>query len=118
MGLAAPLLTPYWVVQGLRTAIFSNLGQRLGFSFPTLSKLPENRPGAIWLHCSVGEAISGITLARRLKQAYRIAPRPLDSYFDRPGRHASTSFCRCDFYFLGLGVLCSPGFARRSAFDR
>lgn len=72
MGLAALLLTPYWVVQGLRHGkYFSNLGQRLGFSFPTLSKLPENRPGAIWLHAvSVGEAISGITLARRLKQAY------------------------------------------------
>ena len=76
MGLAALLLTPYWVVQGLRHGkYFSNLGQRLGFSFPTLSKLPENRPGAIWLHAvSVGEAISGITLARRLKQAYPDRP--------------------------------------------
>lgn len=76
MGLAALLLTPYWVVQGLRHGkYFSNLGQRLGFSFPTLSKLPENRPGAIWLHAvSVGEAMSGITLARRLKQAYPDRP--------------------------------------------
>jgi len=76
MGLAALLLTPYWVVQGLRHGkYFSNLGQRLGFSFPTLSRLPENRTGAIWLHAvSVGEAISGITLARRLKQAYPDRP--------------------------------------------
>ena len=76
MGLAALLLTPYWVAQGLRHGkYFSNLGQRLGFSFPTLSKLPENRPGAIWLHAvSVGEAISAITLARRLKQAYPNRP--------------------------------------------
>ena len=76
MGLAAILLTPYWVVQGLRHGkYFSNLGQRLGFSFPTLSKLPEHRPGAIWLHAvSVGEALSGITLARRLKQAYPDRP--------------------------------------------
>ena len=76
MGLAAFLLTPYWVVQGLRHGkYFSNLGQRLGFSFPTLSRLPENRTGAIWLHAvSVGEAISGITLARRLKQAYPDRP--------------------------------------------
>jgi 3-deoxy-D-manno-octulosonic-acid transferase len=52
-----------------------NLGQRLGFSFPTLSKLPENRPGAIWIHAvSVGEALSGVTLARRLKQVYPDRP--------------------------------------------
>jgi 3-deoxy-D-manno-octulosonic-acid transferase len=72
MGFAALLLTPYWLVQGLRHGkYFSNLGQRLGFSFPTLSKLPEKHSGAIWIHAvSVGEALSGVTLARRLKQAY------------------------------------------------
>ena len=76
MGFAAILLTPYWVVQGLRQGkYFSNLGQRLGFSFPTLNKLPENRPGAIWIHAvSVGETLSGVTLARRLKQAYPDRP--------------------------------------------
>ncbi len=76
MGFAALLLTPYWLVQGLRHGkYFSNLGQRLGFSFPTLSKLPGNSPGAIWIHAvSVGEALSGVTLARRLKQAYPDRP--------------------------------------------
>jgi 3-deoxy-D-manno-octulosonic-acid transferase len=76
MGFAALLLTPYWLVQGLRHGkYFPNLGQRLGFAFPTLSKLPEKRPGAIWIHAvSVGEALSGITLARRLKQAYPDRP--------------------------------------------
>jgi 3-deoxy-D-manno-octulosonic-acid transferase len=76
MGFAALLLTPYWLVQGLRHAkYFSNLGQRLGFSFPSLSKLPENHAGAIWIHAvSVGEALSGVTLARRLKQAYPDRP--------------------------------------------
>ena len=76
MGLVALLLTPYWIVQGLRHGkYFSNLGQRLGFSFPTLSKLSENRPGAIWIHAvSVGEALSGITLAKRLKQAHPERP--------------------------------------------
>jgi 3-deoxy-D-manno-octulosonic-acid transferase len=76
MGFAALLLTPYWLVQGLRHGkYFSNLGQRLGFSFPTLSKLAEKRPGAIWIHAvSVGEALSGVTLARRLKQAYPDRP--------------------------------------------
>ena len=76
MGFAALLLTPYWLVQGLRHGkYFSNLGQRLGFSFPTLSKLPEKRLGAIWIHAvSVGEALSCITLARRLKHAYPNRP--------------------------------------------
>ncbi len=76
MGFAALLLTPYWIVQGLRHGkYFSNLGQRLGFSFPALSKLPEKRPGAIWIHAvSVGEALSGVALARRLKQAYPDRP--------------------------------------------
>ncbi len=76
MGLAALLLTPYWLVQGLRHGkYFSNLGQRLGFLFPTLSELPEKRAGAIWIHAvSVGEALSGVTLARRLKQAYPDRP--------------------------------------------
>ena len=76
MGLVALLLTPYWIVQGLRHGkYFSNLGQRFGFSFPTLSKLSEKRPGAIWIHAvSVGEALSGITLAKRLKQAHPERP--------------------------------------------
>jgi 3-deoxy-D-manno-octulosonic-acid transferase len=72
MGLAALLLVPYWLVQGLRNGKYlSNLGERLGFSFPALAKLPANSTGAIWIHAvSVGEALSGITLARRLKEAY------------------------------------------------
>src|SRR5215467_8098125 len=72
MGLAALLLTPYWVVQGLRHGkYFSNLTERLGLSFPTLDKLPPDRAGAIWIHAvSVGEVLSGVTLARKLKVAY------------------------------------------------
>jgi 3-deoxy-D-manno-octulosonic-acid transferase len=76
MGLAALLLAPYWLVQGLRRHKYlSNLGERLGFSFPGLDKLPANRPGAIWIHAvSVGEALSGVALARRLKDAYPARP--------------------------------------------
>jgi 3-deoxy-D-manno-octulosonic-acid transferase len=76
MGFAALLLLPYWLVQGLRHGkYFSNLGQRLGFSFPSLAKLLVQRPGAIWIHAvSVGEALSGVTLARRLKEAYPDRP--------------------------------------------
>jgi len=76
LGLAALLLTPYWMWHGIRHGkYFSNLGQRLGFSFPSLDQLSEKRPGAIWIHAvSVGEALSGVALARRLKQAYPDRP--------------------------------------------
>jgi 3-deoxy-D-manno-octulosonic-acid transferase len=76
MGLAAFLLVPYWLVQGLRQGKYlSNLGERLGFSFPSLDKLPANRPGAVWIHAvSVGEVLSGVTLAKRLKAAYPDRP--------------------------------------------
>ena len=76
MGFAALLLAPYWLVKGLRQGKYlSNLSERLGFSFPALENLPAQRPGAIWIHAvSVGEALSGITLARRLKEAYPDRP--------------------------------------------
>jgi len=76
MGLAAFLLAPYWLVEGMRHGkYFSNLGERLGFSFPGLAKLPAQSTGAIWIHAvSVGEALSSITLARRLKEAYPKRP--------------------------------------------
>ena len=76
LGLAALLTLPYWLIQGLRhDKYLSNLTQRLGFSIPALEKLPANRPGAIWIHAvSVGEALSSVTLARRLKDAYPQRP--------------------------------------------
>jgi 3-deoxy-D-manno-octulosonic-acid transferase len=76
MGLAAFLLLPYWLVQGLRRGKYlSNLGERLGLSFPSLDGLPAQRVGAIWVHAvSVGEALSSVALARRLKEAYPQRP--------------------------------------------
>lgn len=76
MGLAALLTSPYWLIQGLRHGKYlSNLGQRLGFSILGLEKLPAHHPGAIWIHAvSVGEALSGVTLARRLKDSYPQRP--------------------------------------------
>src|SRR5713226_6541419 len=76
MGLAALLLVPYWLVQGLRHGKYlSNVGERLGLAFPALAKLPADSTGAIWIHAvSVGEALSSITLARRLKEAYPNRP--------------------------------------------
>jgi 3-deoxy-D-manno-octulosonic-acid transferase len=76
MGLAALLTAPYWLIQGLRHGKYlSNLDERLGFSLPSLAKLPAGRPGAIWLHAvSVGEALSGVALAKRLKETYPERP--------------------------------------------
>src|ERR1700724_1337086 len=75
LAIAALALTPYWLVQGLRHGkYFSNLLERLGFSYPSF-KQGTNRPGAILLHAvSVGEVLSGISLARRLKEAYPERP--------------------------------------------
>src|SRR3984893_14869544 len=76
MGLAAFLLLPYWLIQGLRRGKYlSNLGERLGLAFPSLAVLPAQRAGAIWVHAvSVGEALSSVTLARRLKETYPDRP--------------------------------------------
>jgi 3-deoxy-D-manno-octulosonic-acid transferase len=80
MGLAALVLAPYWLVQGLRHGKYlSNLWERLGFSFPGLAKLrgmPNREQAPIWIHAvSVGEVLSGVTLARKLKE--RFPRRPL-----------------------------------------
>jgi 3-deoxy-D-manno-octulosonic-acid transferase len=76
MGLAVLLTSPYWLIQGLRHGKYlSNLGERLGFSLPALDKLSPGRPGAIWVHAvSVGEALSGVALAKRLKETYPQRP--------------------------------------------
>jgi 3-deoxy-D-manno-octulosonic-acid transferase len=76
MGLAALVTAPYWLLQGLiKGKYLSNLGQRLGFSVSGLDKLPTQRPGAIWIHAvSVGEALAGVPLARRLKDLYPQRP--------------------------------------------
>jgi 3-deoxy-D-manno-octulosonic-acid transferase len=76
MGLAALITAPYWLIQGLRHGKYlSNLGERLGLSTPALDNLPASRPGAIWIHAvSVGEVLSGVSLAKRLKEAYPQRP--------------------------------------------
>jgi len=72
MGAAALLLLPYWLIRGLREGKYlANLRERLGLSTASLDKLPADRPGAIWIHAvSVGELLSSIALAKRLKDAY------------------------------------------------
>jgi 3-deoxy-D-manno-octulosonic-acid transferase len=76
MGVAALLTSPYWLIQGFRHGkYFSNLGERLGFSIPGLRSTPADHRGAIWIHAvSVGEVLSGITLAKRLKETYPKRP--------------------------------------------
>ena len=76
MGVAVLLLLPYWLVKGLRQGKYlSNLRERLGLAFAALDKLPADRPGAIWIHAvSVGELLSSISLAKRLKEAYPNRP--------------------------------------------
>jgi 3-deoxy-D-manno-octulosonic-acid transferase len=76
MGLAALFTVPYWLIRGLcEHKYLSNLSDRLGFSIPGLEKLPTDRAGAIWIHAvSVGEALSGVALAKRLKETYPKRP--------------------------------------------
>ena len=76
MGLATIITAPYWLIQGLRHGKYlSNLGERLGFSIPKVATLTANRPGAIWIHAvSVGEALAGVGLAKRLKDAFPQRP--------------------------------------------
>jgi 3-deoxy-D-manno-octulosonic-acid transferase len=71
LGIAALALTPYWLVQGLRHGKYlSNLGERLGLSYRGLQKVATSKD-AILLHAvSVGEVLSGVALARKLKEAY------------------------------------------------
>ena len=76
MGTAALLLLPYWLVKGLRHGKYlSNLRERLGLSTAALDNLPAGHPGAIWIHAvSVGELLSSVALAKRLKKAYPDRP--------------------------------------------
>ena len=76
MAVAVILTAPYWLIQGLRHGKYlSNLKERLGLTLPALTKLSAERPGAIWIHAvSVGEALSGVALARRLKETYQQRP--------------------------------------------
>src|ERR1700682_4388428 len=72
MSVAAVMMTPYWIVQGLRQKkYFVSLTERLGYMLHELNGLPKERPGAIWIHAvSVGEVLAGVSLARRLQEQH------------------------------------------------
>jgi 3-deoxy-D-manno-octulosonic-acid transferase len=83
MAVAAAVLSPIWIWKGIRQGKYlSNLGERLGRSFPGLSNSElrgdvsaAERAGAIWIHAvSVGEVLSGVALAQKLKAAYPQRP--------------------------------------------
>lgn len=76
MALAVIVTAPYWLIQGLRHGKYlSNLKERLAFALPALDKLPTERPRAIWIHAvSVGEVLSSVPLAKRLKDTYPQRP--------------------------------------------
>src|ERR1700733_12198134 len=86
MAAAAAVLSPIWIWKGLRQGKYlSNLGGGLGGSYPGLRALSKSttqgdgavaeRGGAIWIHAvSVGEVLSGVALAQKLKTAYPNRP--------------------------------------------
>jgi 3-deoxy-D-manno-octulosonic-acid transferase len=76
MSLAAVLMTPYWILQGLRhKKYFASLTERLGYMLHELNRATKDRPGAIWIHAvSVGEVLAGVSLARKLKEQHPELP--------------------------------------------
>jgi len=103
MGTAALLFLPYWLVKGLRHGKYLfNLRERLGLSTPSLDKLPAGRPGAMWIHAvSVGELLSSIALAKRLKEAYPDRPLVISTttITGQSLAHERMEFADAVFYF-------------------
>ena len=120
MGLAALFTAPYWLIQGMRHGkYFSNLGDRLGFVITATDRLPTDRPGAIWIHAvSVGEALSGVALAKRLKEAYPKRPLVVSTTTHNRPRARERTYAirrRRDLFPIRLGVQRSKGSQRREA---
>ena len=72
MAIAAVVVAPYWIIQGLRHKKYlSNLRERLGISLSASEDSPLEEGSGIWMHAvSVGEVLSSITLAKRLKERF------------------------------------------------
>jgi 3-deoxy-D-manno-octulosonic-acid transferase len=67
------LLSPYFLIRSLTDGkYFSNLRERLGWTFPkALRAGTEQREGTIWIHAvSVGEVLAAYPLAKQLKQRH------------------------------------------------
>ena len=67
------LLSPYFLIRSLTDGkYFSNLRERLGWTFPKVLRAgTEQREGTIWIHAvSVGEVLAAYPLAKQLKQRH------------------------------------------------
>lgn len=112
LALSLLLLTPYFVVKGLRHKKYlHNLGQRLGRLPATVC---QTQPGAIWLHAvSVGEVLAVVPLARCLKQCFASRPLLLSTVtlagqqiiVQRPGLCDASFYFPFDFVFAVQPVL-------------
>jgi 3-deoxy-D-manno-octulosonic-acid transferase len=101
-ALALPVVVAYFLFRSLRNvAYFPSLWQRLGF----LSRsFKQTVPGAIWLHAvSVGEVLSVVELARRLRAEFPRAP-----LFVSSTTLAGRATARAKLAGLATGVFYAP----------
>jgi 3-deoxy-D-manno-octulosonic-acid transferase len=101
-ALALPVVVIYFLFRSVRNvAYFPSLWQRLGF---LSSSFKETIPGAIWLHAvSVGEVLSVIELARRLRAEFPRAP-----LFVSATTLAGRATARTKLAGLATGVFYAP----------
>lgn len=101
-ALALPVVVAYFIFRSLRNvAYFPSLWQRLGFLSRSFN---QTVPGAIWLHAvSVGEVVSVIQLARRLRAEF-----PRASLFVSSTTLAGRATARAKLAGLAAGVFYAP----------
>ena len=101
-ALALPVVVAYFLFRSLRNvAYFPSLWQRLGFLSRSFN---QTVPGAIWLHAvSVGEVLSVIELARRLRAEFPRAP-----LFVSTTTLAGRATARAKLAGLAAGVFYAP----------
>ncbi len=101
-ALALPVVVIYFLFRSVRNvAYFPSLWQRLGF---LSSSFKQTIPGAIWLHAvSVGEVLSVIELARRLRAEFPRAP-----LFVSATTLAGRTTARIKLAGLATGVFYAP----------
>ena len=101
-ALALPVVVAYFLFRSLRNvAYFPSLWQRLGFLSRSFN---QTVPGAIWLHAvSVGEVLSVIELARRLRAEF-----PRAALFVSTTTLAGRATARSKLAGLATGVFYAP----------
>jgi len=115
LGIAALVLTPYWLVQGLRHGkiFLEPLLNASVFSYPAL-KHGTSPQGAILLHAvSVGEVLSGNILSSPIEEGLPTAPTNHFYYYHHRKCFWLTSACLlpCGRVLpVGLVILCPSRF--------